>query len=116
MRPPQRVMVRVILLLASDVFLRPTPRHVHAIGPQQRIEERTGDIRIMVLGHQRRSVGNTKDSIGLHHRKAIALAWASDRLTSAECPRDPDSRGRSQHWGIHVSIYSCDGGWGNREI
>jgi hypothetical protein len=34
MRPPQRVMVWMILLLTSDVFLRPTPRHVHAIGPE----------------------------------------------------------------------------------
>jgi len=64
----------MILLLASDVFLRPTPRHVHAIGPEQRIEKGTGDIRVVVLGHQRRTVGNAKHPIGLHHREATALA------------------------------------------
>jgi hypothetical protein len=70
----------------------------------------------VVLGHQRRSVRNTEHPIGLHDREAVTMAWTSDRLASAECPRDPDSRDRSQHWGIHGSIYSCDGASGNREI
>jgi len=70
----------------------------------------------MVLGHQRRPVGNAHHPVGFHHRKTATGAGAPDRLTSAKHPRDQDSRGSSQHWGIHVSIYSRAGGRGNREI
>ena len=39
-RPPQRVMVRVVLLFAAHLFLRPAPGHVHPIRTQQRVQER----------------------------------------------------------------------------
>ena len=51
--PPQRVVMRMILLFAPDFLLRPTPGHVNAIRTQERIQERPGHVPEMVLGHQR---------------------------------------------------------------